>query len=281
MTTNLAEVVEYRLPTSTEEVLLNTWIGSKVTITFEDKIICMNCDKVISKTYAGGYCYQCMQTLPQTDMCQVKPELCHYERGTCRDGAWGEAHCFTPHKVYLARSSAVKVGITRENPTETRWMDQGAIEGMVIAEVPDRKTSGMIETSISAHIHDKTDFRKMLRGEIVDDDLEEVYESIVDYVPMQYQEFLVDEREIVHINYPLDEPPEKIKTKTLDKEPKIEGVLKGIKGQYLVFEDFVFNVRSHSGYEVSLEGEASSQEPKKTTKKVAEEEPASLFDLMS
>lgn len=279
MTTSLADVVEYRLKSESEEIFLNDWVGSKVKIKFSGKIECLHCSKPISKTYSGGYCFACMQSLPQCDMCMVKPELCHYDRGTCRDPKWGEEYCFMPHKVYLARSSGVKVGITRENPTETRWMDQGAIEGMVIAEVPDRKTSGMIETALAEHIKDKTDFRKMLRGEVSDECLEEVFEEIVDYVPMQYQGHLIEDLKPVTIKYPLPVHPQKIKTISLDKENELEAELQGIKGQYLIFTDFVFNVRAHSGYEVELEGEVNPNANKKPVEKV-QSEPASLFDLM-
>lgn len=278
MKTTLGEVVEYSLDVDSETLSLNQFIGTEIGFQFDGKIFCVNCNKMINKSYAGGSCYQCLQSLPQNDMCMVKPELCHYERGTCRDPKWGEEHCFSPHKVYLARSSGVKVGITRENPTETRWMDQGAIEGMVIAIVPDRHTSGLVETSIAQHIQDKTDFRKMLRGETSSEELMEVYENIVDYVPMQYQKHLVTDLKSIFINYPLANHPEKVKPTSLDKQSEIKGKLMGIKGQYLVFEDFVFNVRAHSGYEVVITGEPTGGYD--ASEKKEDDEPMNLFDLM-
>jgi hypothetical protein len=280
MATTLAEVVAYQLEVEAEKfVSVNDYIGGELSIRFLGEIHCVFCGKLTQKSYGGGSCYQCLQSLPQNDMCQVKPELCHIERGTCRDSEWGRRYCLAPHKVYLARSSSVKVGITRENPTERRWMDQGAIEGMVIAEVPDRKTSGMIEIALAQHVHDKTDFRKMLRGEVVESNLQEVYESLADHVPMAYQSYLVAEPKSVSIAYPLAEPPQKIKTVSLDKETLIEGTLKGIKGQYLIFEDFVFNVRAHSGYDVEFNGKMGSGfKPAPTPKK--EDGPLNLFDFM-
>lgn len=276
MTTSLGEVVEYSLPLGNGEILdMNSHIGGKIEIQFLGTIHCVFCGKNTPKSYGGGSCYQCLQSLPQNDMCQMKPELCHLDRGTCRDAEWGRAHCQKPHVVYLARSSAVKVGITRENPTETRWMDQGAIEGMVIAEVPDRKTSGMIESALSQHMDDKTDFRKMLRGEIAEDDLEEVFQEMVDHVPAHYQSFLLEERNSKKIAYPLNDHPEKIKTLSLDKVEKVGGTLIGIKGQYLIFEDGVFNVRGHTGYDVKIEGEVGPGFQASES-----EEPVNLFDLM-
>ena len=123
MQTTLKEVVNYGLDVGSVVLNLNDYIGTNIEINFEGKIFCVFCGKLMNKSFAGRSCYQCMQSLPQNDMCQMKPELCHFHRGTCRDSAWGEAYCFKPHKVYLARSPGVKVGITREDPTETRWMD--------------------------------------------------------------------------------------------------------------------------------------------------------------
>ena len=48
--------------------------------------------------------------------------------------------------------------------------------------------------------------------------------------------------------------PEKVKSLKLDKVKVIESKLVGIKGQYLIFEDGVMNVRSQSGYRVTMEG---------------------------
>jgi hypothetical protein len=47
--------------------------------------------------------------------------------------------------------------------------------------------------------------------------------------------------------------PKKLKSLNLKKTPQFSGVLKGIKGQYLIFEDdTVFNVRGSEGFVVQL-----------------------------
>ena len=62
------------------------------------------------------------------------------------------------------------------------------------------------------------------------------------------------EADIYHIHYPVDEYPEKVKSLKLDKQPIVEGVLKGIKGQYLILDqNRVINIRSHSGYQATVE----------------------------
>ena len=52
------------------------------------------------------------------------------------------------------------------------------------------------------------------------------------------------------LSYPVDVWPEKIKTHNLDKIPEVEGVLEGIKGQYLILDTGVINIRKFTGYEV-------------------------------
>ena len=56
----------------------------------------------------------------------------------------------------------------------------------------------------------------------------------------------------VSIDYPVHAYPEKIASLNLDKEQVVSGTLKGIKGQYLIFDSGVINLRRFSGYEVEL-----------------------------
>ena len=43
----------------------------------------------------------------------------------------------------------------------------------------------------------------------------------------------------------------KINSFNFDKKPLVEGTLVGIKGQYLIFDTGVINVRKFTGYEVA------------------------------
>ncbi|WP_153944945.1 DUF2797 domain-containing protein, partial [Acinetobacter baumannii] len=70
-------------------------------------------------------------------------------------------HCMIPHYVYLALSSGVKVGLTRKNNEKKRWVDQGAVRAIPIAEVPTRKMAGELEVYLTQYVADKTDWRKM------------------------------------------------------------------------------------------------------------------------
>ena len=67
-------------------------------------------------------------------------------------------------------------------------------------------------------------------------------------------EFFTEDDEVIEINYPVLNYPEKVKSLGFDKTPRIEGRLTGIKGQYLIFENGeVLNIRKHTGYVVTIE----------------------------
>ena len=203
------------------------------------------------KTFGGGFCYPCFMSLPQADMCVMKPETCHYHLGTCRDPEWGEKNCMVPHTVYLANSSGLKVGITREKIPEVRWMDQGAVQAIPLGTVKTRLDSGKVEMAIKQHVSDKTNWRKMLKNEVDLADLEEKRKELSEHIPNDI-DFEVSDAEPTNINYPVEEYPVKIKSFNLDKDPNVSGVLKGIKGQYLIFDAGVINLRKYAGYKLKF-----------------------------
>ena len=56
------------------------------------------------------------------------------------------------------------------------------------------------------------------------------------------------------IQYPVVQYPEKVKSINFSKVQEYQGVLKGIKGQYLLFADqSVCNIRSNEGHVVRLQ----------------------------
>ena len=58
--------------------------------------------------------------------------------------------------------------------------------------------------------------------------------------------------DIVNIDYPVLKYPTKIVSLNFDKTTAISGVLNGIKGQYLLLEGGVLNVRKFSSYHLTL-----------------------------
>ena len=69
--------------------------------------------------------------------------------------------------------------------------------------------------------------------------------------PSKNIEILSDQK-IVEIEYPVLKYPEKVTSLNSDKSPFISGTLQGIKGQYLIFDIGVINIRKFSGYQVEI-----------------------------
>jgi len=263
MKVQLSAPVEYQLPVNDALIDLNPHIGGKIRLDYQGEINCIACGRKTSKSYAQGYCYPCFISLAECDMCIVKPETCHYDAGTCRDPEWGQQHCMQPHYVYLANSSGLKVGITRGSQIPTRWIDQGASQAIPIFRVSSRYQSGLLEVAIKQHVSDRTDWRKMLKGDAEPRDLAAMRDQLaalcsdrISELQRQFGDaniqFLADEP-VVDIQYPVEQYPEKVKSLNLDKAPLIEAVLFGIKGQYLILDSGVINIRKYSGYKLDVD----------------------------
>jgi hypothetical protein len=254
--------VQYELPVGEQLAALNPLLGKPIQLVYIGKIYCVHCNRPIKKSFNQGYCYPCFTSLAQCDMCIMKPETCHYAAGTCREPVWGEEFCFQPHVVYLANSSGIKVGITRQTQIPTRWIDQGAVQALPILRVPSRYISGLVETAMAKHVSDKTSWQQMLKSkaEPVDlaakrDELIALCKTELDQIRQRFGsqalDFLAGEP-VVDIHFPVDSYPVKVKPFNLDKDAEVSGVLHGIKGQYLLLDTGVINIRKFAGYEVEF-----------------------------
>lgn len=243
--------VLYHLQLGEERIPLNPLIGKQVKLAFAGEKRCIHCGRKANKLFNSGSCWPCFQKLALNDLCQVKPSLCHYD--TCREQEWGDAHCMIPTYVYLAKSSDIKVGITRNLPG--RWLDQGAVEAIPIALVPTRKMAGDLELYLTQFMADKTNWRKMLKGEVVQTPILSVREKVLGLIPEEYRGYLLTDEQVRSFQYPVSEFPTKIASHDLEKAPAA-GRLLGIKGSYLIFDTGVFNVPKFQGFRVSLEAEA-------------------------
>lgn len=254
--------VQYKLPLGENLLPMNEHLGQNIKLSYLNEIHCVACGRKTSKSFAQGHCYPCFRSLASCDMCIMKPETCHYAAGTCREPEWGESHCFKPHYVYLANSSGIKVGITRGTQIPTRWMDQGATQALPIFQVANRLQSGLLEVVLKQHIADRTDWRKMLKADAEPLDLKELRDELLEKCSTEIAAVKEEQgqdaiqqidQQPVDIQYPVSEYPEKIKSLNLDKQPEIEGTLNGIKGQYLILDTGVLNIRKFSGYNIAVD----------------------------
>lgn len=262
MLSRLDNPVNYRIRLGDSAVPANELLEQKITLRFNGQINCIHCGRSTRKSFNQGYCYPCFQRLAQCDSCIIHPQKCHFDQGSCREPEWGEEFCMQDHIVYLANSSSVKVGITRATQVPTRWIDQGAIQALAIVRVRSRLQSGMLEVMFKQHVSDKTNWRVMLKSQVEPIDMLAEKERLLEKCAEELEELkekfgffaisVLNGIEPVSIRYPVVEVPEKISSFNFDKEAEIEGVLTGIKGQYLIFDTGVINLRRFSGYNIEL-----------------------------
>ena len=254
--------IDYYLNLDDEEVHLNPHIGARIKLAYNGLIQCTHCGRTTKKSFSQGYCYPCFRKLAQCDLCMMSPERCHHAEGTCRDNEFAESFCMNDHIVYLANSSGIKVGITRPANLPTRWIDQGAVQALPVFAVKTRQQSGFVEVAFKGHISDKTHWQRMLKEEPAAVDLPETRDRLIQEISVELDELQkrfglqaiqpITDAEVQDFRYPVLEYPTKVKSMNFDKMPVVEGVLKGIKGQYLILDVGVINIRKFTAYEVEF-----------------------------
>ena len=252
MQTEWGSPIQYYLVLPGDFIHMNLLLDRQVGIRFLG-FQCLSCgeDRPI---FRQGFCRQCFFENPRAGDWIMRPELSTAHLGKeDRDLEYEKKMQLQPHVVYLANSSNVKVGVTRKAQLPTRWIDQGAHEAIEIVETPNRYLAGITEVALKEHVSDKTNWRKMLRNDLEDEDLFAWRERLQPYIPEEVLPYFIQSTRETEIEFPVLQYPEKVKSLNLQKTPEYSGKLKGIKGQYLIFEDHtVFNIRGNEGQVVEL-----------------------------
>lgn len=261
MKTVLKTPVEYQFIIGDHDIPLNKQLQKKISLSYTGNIYCIHCGRKTSKSFQQGYCYPCMQRLNECGNCAIFPERCKVEEGTCPQDDWAHAQCHSRQIIYLANASGLKVGITRDSHIPTRWIDQGAIQAVPIFDAENRYRSGLIEVALKAFVSDRTNWRAMLKNDVVALDMLAERDQLLKQADASLKTLLADSdnklipitnAQPIVIEYPVNEYPSKVTSLSLDKQPDIDGVLLGIKGQYLILDTGVLNIRKFGGYEVGL-----------------------------
>ena len=256
--------VGYQLKLGDQLVSLEAALGQKVSLKFTGNIHCIHCGRSSNKSFSQGYCFPCFKKLAACDTCIMSPEKCHYHLGTCREPEWADKYCMQSHYVYLANTTALKVGITRGDQLPTRWLDQGATQARAMFLVENRRMSGLVETLFKSEVADKTNWRNMLKGSdlVLDlaaeqdrliNNLWEGLDALQNEFGLQSVQELESGSNTTHeFVYPILEHPTKVTSINAEKTPLVEGTLMGIKGQYWLLDTGVINVRKYTGYEAEF-----------------------------
>ena len=121
--------------------------------------------------------------------------------------------------------------------------------------------AGLVEVVFKTRVADRTNWRKMLKGppvhenmeakrdellHVLADELKNVPGASGEHSPVQ----LFEKAQV--FEYPVARYPKIIKSLNFDSQPTVEGVLEGVKGQYLMLDKGVLNIRKFTGYQVEF-----------------------------
>ena len=247
--------IDYFFECPEKDIHVNTFIGKQISLKWNGRIDCSKCLKQTDKSFGQGFCYSCFISAPEASPCILHPELCEAHLGKGRDIEYELKYHNQSHIVYLAATDIVKVGVTKISQLPTRWIDQGANKAIILAEVPNRYLAGKIEVALKDHFSDKTNWQSMLcnlQDETIN--LENEKWRVHEILPSDLTCYWSEDDSIHTFNYPVEIYPTKVATLTFDKTPEINGMLRGIKGQYLLFEDGqVLNIRRHTSYQIEFD----------------------------
>ena len=252
MLTQIDTPIQYYLNLSGDLLCVNQLFGKKLRIEHVG-FQCIECGEN-TPIFRMGFCKKCFFESPYASESILKPELSQAHLGIEERNLEVEQQIqLQPHIIYLAYTGDIKVGVTRESQIPTRWIDQGATLALPIARTNNRYEAGIIEVELKKHISDKTNWRKMLQDKPQDNlNLIHFKNQIIQYFPEESKKFILEEQNLWELHFPYT-VPEKISSISLDKNPKFEKFLIGIKGQYLCFSTGeVFNIRNHEGYVIEL-----------------------------
>ena len=253
MLVELKNDVNYFLDFDIDFLIINSLIKKKIKLKHVG-YECLNC-KSDQTIYRQGFCKNCFFEIPSTADWIMKPELSKAHLNIEeRDLEYEKKIQLKPHILYLAFSSSLKVGVTRKSQVPFRWIDQGAISAIEIAEFPNRYLAGISEVELKKYYSDKTNWREMLKTKNLEINLELERKNCFQNIPIEAKNNISkDSFSQININYPVIKHPTKPKSLNIMKEGSYEGKLVGIKGQYLIFDDeTVFNIRSNEGLVINL-----------------------------
>ena len=133
---------------------------------------------------------------------------------------------------------------------------------LCLFKVSTRLQSGLVEIALAEYIADKTNWRAMLKGSAEALDLKAIAEELkpkiaekLASVSLKYGVDAVTElnEDVIDLHFPVQQYLTKISSFNFDKTPEVSGTLVGIKGQYLIFDAGVINLRKFTSYHVSLQ----------------------------
>ena len=253
MVTELSTPINYFIEFEDNFIHLNQFIDK--LFKFEcTGYSCLSCSES-QNLYRQGFCKSCFFESPLAGDWIMRPELSKAHLNIAdRDLDYEKKIQLQPHVVYLSNTGRIKVGVTRKSQIPYRWIDQGAHEAVELLQTPNRFLAGEAEVALKKYMSDKTNWRSMLKNERDSSNIKSSKDHAKNFIPSNLLHYFIDASNVLSIDFPVVEYPDNPKSIKLNKDSFFSGILKGVKGQYLIFEkNQVLNYRAHEGHIFKIE----------------------------
>ena len=253
MVTELSTPINYFIEFEDNFIHLNQFIDK--LFKFEcTGYSCLSCSES-QNLYRQGFCKSCFFESPLAGDWIMRPELSKAHLNIAdRDLDYEKKIQLQPHVVYLSNTGRIKVGVTRKSQIPYRWIDQGAHEAVELLQTPNRFLAGEAEVALKKYMSDKTNWRSMLKNERDSSNIKSSKDHAKNFIPSNLLHYFIDASNVLSIDFPVVEYPDNPKSIKLNKGSYFSGILKGVKGQYLIFEkNQVLNYRAHEGHIFKIE----------------------------
>jgi hypothetical protein len=233
-------------------------LGEEIRIGIQSGFRCQHCgDRADTSP-----CQEC-QSKPPFQQCVYTPGTsCTYQ--DCPFPSFKRRSCAHNFVVYLVAKDSVKAGITQADRAASRWAEQGATHGIIIARTPNRRVAGTVEEELEAVVstestkewYEPLDEPKHSLMDAVDSCRDVLTGPLKPFSTLPNDETALEDRIVrVPVHFTGDDGT----VSTLPNITVDEGLqseVLGVRGQILATEDAVVNFDHLKGKQVAVEAPA-------------------------
>jgi len=233
-------------------------VGDEIRVDIQPGFRCQHCGDQAD----NSPCQEC-QSKPPFQQCVFTPGTsCTYQ--DCPFPSFKRRSCAHNFVVYLVAKDSVKAGITQADRAVSRWAEQGATHGMIIARTPNRRVAGIVEDALETVVstestkewYEPLDEPKHALMEAVDSCRDALTEPLKPFSTLPTDETALKDR-IVQV--PVHFTGDDATVRTLPEISVDEGLqsaVLGVRGQIVATEDAVVNFDHLKGKQVTVEAPA-------------------------
>jgi hypothetical protein len=233
-------------------------VGEEIRVDIQSGFRCQHCgDRADTSP-----CQEC-QSKPPFQQCVYTPGTsCTYQ--DCPFPSFKRRSCAHNFVVYLVAKDSVKAGITQADRAASRWAEQGATHGMIVARTPNRRVAGTVEDALEAVVSTESTKEWYEPLEEPKHALMEAVYSCRDVLTGPLEPFSTlpsDETDLEDriVRVPVHFNGDDATVRTLPGVSVDEGLqseVLGVRGQILATEDAVVNFDHLKGKQVAVEAPA-------------------------